>query len=239
MSRQTLKLLALLLVLAALVPIGTGGAEEVTERAAELTLDCLSGVQPACDELDQLQSDPGADLPTATAPTSDPHTALFDAYKTSAVRPGELDSFIQANRSVFDSQFFSCLSAIRAKAPTLARTHDEQCNVHVDPAARINCLQLNAWRDMDRHLSDLERTIRSNGGIRWLQTPSGQQAAVATQITKSQIQQYRQDTYPQLVFALGQQLADQNLQSYIAQLYAGLDRTVEPLRGALYCGGTD
>ena len=206
-------------------------SQDVTDDEATLTLDCFDGDQNACAELEILQ----ADKQGPAAVIGDSRGLLFDVYKISSVRPTELDAFVSANHSRFDSRFFTCLNGVKSRAPALAKIGDEQCMVHIDWAARNECMKANAWKGMDRYLDDLERTITSNGAISWLQTRSGQERAAITQIFDNLVQQYRQDNYPGLIFAMGQETADQMLADYAGRLYAGLDKTVEPLRDALYC----
>lgn len=232
MSRLTRTLLLLLLAaLAAPASMAAEQAQEVTQLEADLTLDCLSGDDNACKKLKELQA--GKQAPAAAS--SDSHVILFDTYKMSSVRPRELDAFVVANRSLYDDRFFGCLSSIKTKAPILAQVSDQQCMMHIDSLARSNCMQQNPWRGMGPYLNDLEQSIASNGEVGWLQTASGRQQANIVQIFDNLLQEFRQETYAQLVFTLGQQIADQRLEMYAAQLYGGLDKSAEALRDALYC----
>jgi hypothetical protein len=224
----TLLLVAALMAATAVATAQTGSA---SEREADLSLDCFDGNSDACLELEALQLEEQG----GAATVNDSRWILFETYKVSQTRPRELDAFARDNRSLFGDRFYRCLRAVRSQAPTLSQVHDEQCLVHLNPQARADCRQKNAWRDMGPYLSDLERAIASNGSVSWLQTASGQQQASLTGLFDSQIEDYRREVYPGLLFTLGQDTADQMLRDYATQIYGNLELTIEPMRDPLYC----
>jgi hypothetical protein len=161
------------------------------------------------------------------------YTIVYETFRVAWLHPGELDAFIQANSTYYNSQYFECSDTLKQRMHEIDAKTQQQCASHTDPNWHLECLRSNPGAGVPQFLSDLESVITT--GRPWLETISGQRVQLIVQIYDYLLQDYIQTTYQQLRFVLGQAYADAALQQQYNIYYEPLLQYMEIMRVPLTC----
>jgi len=111
------------------------------------------------------------------------YSIVYDLYYNLMLYPENGDNTISRNQTIFDGQFYSCLSAVQQRAQRAAQQHTAQCNMINDLSRRAKCEQGNEGAK----LWTWTRRVRSacQGQILWSQTDIGQVAIIGKNALES------------------------------------------------------
>jgi hypothetical protein len=112
-------------------------------------------------------------------PGSAQDSILFDTWAQSHFTPSRLDEFVEAHKGQYTDEYFQCSQEAQRLIRDEATVRDRRCDFAPGSGVRGQCRKENIFRDVDRHLAELDQTIRTH--TRWLDTDSGRQAASAAQ----------------------------------------------------------
>lgn len=100
------------------------------------------------------------------------YTTVADVYYQSIAYPESFDQFLAMNRSVFDGQFFSCLTSLEQDWQPRAQQEISICNTHPNPEWRLKCLSECRFPPLLRWSATFRAAVT---GTRWSDTSLGRE----------------------------------------------------------------
>jgi hypothetical protein len=115
---------------------------------------------------------------TAQAQSQPVYTVVYDLYYKLTVYPKRGDQLIQNNLTIFDQQFYSCLSQVESKLSQASANHLAYCATLPHPQ-QWNCEK----QDEAGKFLFWTKTVRAviQGQFAWSQTTIGQAAILSKQ----------------------------------------------------------
>lgn len=108
------------------------------------------------------------------------YTTVYDLYYQTTLNPETGDQLIQQNRSVFDQQFYACLSQVQQRAAQASHQHQIYCdNTFVDPISNQRCHDENEGAKILEWAETMRAVTR--GQVIWSQTTLGHVTIVSKQ----------------------------------------------------------
>jgi hypothetical protein len=99
------------------------------------------------------------------------YTGVLEVFYQSIAYPETFDQYVASNQSLFDSRFFSCLSALEQYWAGQARQEEQICNGHVNPEWRRKCTDEAVFIKLPAWCANLRSVLA--GQVQWANTTHG------------------------------------------------------------------
>jgi hypothetical protein len=104
------------------------------------------------------------------------YTGVLEVFYQSFAYPESFDQYVASNQSLFDSRFFSCLSALEQYWTSQARQEEQICNGHVNPEWRRRCVDEAVFIKLPAWCANLRSVLA--GQEQWVNTTHGRAAII-------------------------------------------------------------
>ena len=112
-----------------------------------------------------------------TLPSHAEEALLWETWLESRFHPERADAFMQKHAAEYTDAYFQCSQEAQRTVLQESKIRDRQCDFSSDSEARGRCRKHNQFRGIDKHLAELDQTIRVH--TPWRETESGRNAVAA------------------------------------------------------------